>query len=68
LLKAGFDARLRVKKEKEREKEEREAEERREEEERQSDLCAWVEKMRKQQEVRPLAIDVLRPTDFLHRG
>jgi actin-related protein 5 len=51
LLKAGFDARLRAKKEKEREKEEREAEERKEVEERQMNLSAWVEKTRKQQEV-----------------
>ena len=51
LMKAGFDARLRAKKEKEREKEEREAEEKREEEERQTDLSAWVDKTRKQQEV-----------------
>jgi actin-related protein 5 len=52
LMKAGFDARLRVKREKEKEKEEREAEEKREEEERQLDLSAWVDKTRKQQEVR----------------
>jgi actin-related protein 5 len=52
LMKAGFDARLRVKREKEKEKEEREAEEKREEEERQTDLSAWVDKTRKQQEVR----------------
>jgi hypothetical protein len=51
LMKAGFDARIRAKREKEREKEEREAEEKREFEERETDLSGWANKMRKEQEV-----------------
>ena len=50
-MKAGYDARERVRKEKEREREEREAEERREEEERERDLEGWATKLRKEHEV-----------------
>ncbi|EMD41405.1 hypothetical protein CERSUDRAFT_109993 [Gelatoporia subvermispora B] len=50
LMKAGYDARERAKREKEREREERIAEERREAEERDRDLKGWTNKMRKEQE------------------
>ena len=50
LLKAGFEARERVKREKEREREERAAEEKREEEERDRDLTGWAAKLRREQE------------------
>ena len=50
LLKAGYDARERAKREKEREREEREAEERREEEECDRDLSAWAARLRREQE------------------
>jgi actin-related protein 5 len=51
LLKAGFEARLRTKAQKEREREERDAEERREAEEREGDPAGWAGRMRKEQEV-----------------
>ena len=50
LMKAGYDARERVRKEKERERVEREAEERREEEEREQDLEGWAARMRNKHE------------------
>ena len=50
LLKAGFDARERTKREKEREREERVAEEKREGEERDRDLTGWAAKLRREQE------------------
>lgn len=52
LLKAGFEARARARREKEREKEERQAEERREAANREADPSAWAEKMRKEHDVR----------------
>lgn len=57
LLKAGFEARVRARREKEREKGEREAEERRELEERERDLPGWAGKLRREHEVRPTAVD-----------
>lgn len=51
LLKAGFDARIRARREKEREREERESDERREREEREADLKGWAGKLRKEHEV-----------------
>lgn len=51
LMKAGYEARIRAKRDKERDKEEREAEEKREEAERQRDLGEWAGKVRKEQEV-----------------
>jgi len=51
LMKAGWEARMRARKEKEREREEKEREERREAEERQSDLHGWAQNLRHQQEV-----------------
>ena len=51
LMKAGYEARLRAREEKERDRKEREAEERREEEERECDLGAWANKLKKEQEV-----------------
>ncbi|OBZ79113.1 Actin-like protein arp5 [Grifola frondosa] len=50
LMKAGYDARERVKREKEREREEREAEKKQEEEERDRDLTGWAAKLRREQE------------------
>ena len=51
LLKAGFEARMRARREKEREIEEREAEERREREDRERDLSGWVNKIRREHAV-----------------
>ena len=51
LMKAGYEARERAKKEKEREREEKLAEERREQEERERDLAGWSNRLRKEQEV-----------------
>lgn len=51
-MKAGYEARIRAKRDKERDREEREAEERREIEERESNLGEWAGKLRKEQEVR----------------
>lgn len=51
-MKAGYEARIRAKRDKERDREEREAEERREMEERESNLGEWAGKLRKEQEVR----------------
>jgi actin-related protein 5 len=59
LMKAGFDARIRARREKAREKEEREAEEEKEVKERERDLLGWVDKTRKEQEVCQLAYIVL---------
>ncbi|KAF8170382.1 chromatin remodeling complex subunit [Pholiota molesta] len=50
LMKAGFDARVRARREKEREREERETQERREEAERDEDLGGWARKLRQEQE------------------
>ena len=50
-MKAGYDARIRARLEKDRERGEKEAEERREEEERNLDLAAWSLKLRQQHEV-----------------
>ncbi|KAF8665122.1 hypothetical protein AX16_000589 [Volvariella volvacea WC 439] len=50
LMKAGYEARLRARKEKEREREEKEREEKREEEEREEDLAAWAHKTRQEHE------------------
>jgi hypothetical protein len=51
LLKAGWEARVRARNEKQREREEREADERREIEDRERDLVGWATKLRKEQEV-----------------
>jgi actin-related protein 5 len=51
LLKAGWEARMKARNEKQREKEEREADERRETEDRERDLTAWASGLRKHQEV-----------------
>lgn len=51
-MKAGHDARVKARKEREREKEERAAEEQRETLERETDLPAWSLKMRREHEVR----------------
>jgi actin-related protein 5 len=51
LLKAGWEARMKAKNEKQREREEREADERREAEERERDPAAWATGLRKHQEV-----------------
>ena len=51
-MKAGWEARQRARREKEREREAREADERREAEEREQDLEAWAERLRKEHEVR----------------
>ncbi|TFK76616.1 actin-like protein Arp5p [Pluteus cervinus] len=51
LMKAGFEARNRARKEKEREKEEKDREEKREEEERHDDLDAWASKRRQEHQV-----------------
>jgi actin-related protein 5 len=56
LMKAGFEARVRTKREKEREREERENEERKEMEEREANLAEWASKMRSQQEVSPTSV------------
>ena len=50
LMKAGYEARERARKEKERERVEREAEEKREEEEREQDLEGWANRLRKEHE------------------
>lgn len=50
-MKAGYEARLRAREEKERDRKERVAEEKREEEERECDLGAWADKLKKEQEV-----------------
>ena len=50
LLKAGYEARERAKREKEREREERAAEEKRDGEERDRDLSGWAAKLRREQE------------------
>ena len=52
MMKAGFEARMRARREKEKEREEREAEERKDEEERVRDLTAWAVGRRKEHEVR----------------
>lgn len=52
LMKAGYEARIRARKEKEREREEKEREEKREEEERENDLVAWSKRLRSEQEAR----------------
>jgi actin-related protein 5 len=46
LMKAGYDARQRAKREKEREREEREADEQRERDERERDLTGWADKLK----------------------
>jgi actin-related protein 5 len=51
LLKAGWEARMKVRSEKQREKEEREADERREADDRGRDPGAWAAGLRKTQEV-----------------
>jgi len=51
LLKAGWEARVKARSEKQREKEEREADERREVEDRERDPAAWAKGLRKNQEV-----------------
>jgi actin-related protein 5 len=51
LLKAGWEARMKARSEKQREKEEREADERREAEDRGRDPVAWAAGLRKTQEV-----------------
>ena len=50
LLKAGWEARMKARSEKQREKEEREADERREAEDRERDPVAWAAGLRKTQE------------------
>ena len=50
LMKAGYEARIRAKRDKERDKEEKEAEEKKEKEERQRDLGEWAMKVRNEQE------------------
>jgi actin-related protein 5 len=52
LLKAGFEARTRARREKVREKEEKDREEKKEEEEREFDLVGWSTKLKEEQEVR----------------
>ena len=51
LLRAGWEARMKARSEKQREKEEREADERRETEDRERDPAAWAAGLRKNQEV-----------------
>lgn len=51
LMKAGFDARERARKEKERERGEREAEEKREEDEREQNLEGWAGRLRREHAV-----------------
>jgi hypothetical protein len=51
LMKAGYEARLRAKQEKEREIELRVAQEKQEEDERTADLEGWARKLRQEQEV-----------------
>lgn len=51
LMKAGYEARIRAKREKERDREEKEAEDRKEEEEREQDLGEWSGRLRREQEV-----------------
>lgn len=51
LMKAGYEARIRAKREKERDREEKDAEDKKEEEERERDLGEWAGKMRAEQEV-----------------
>ncbi|EIW86258.1 chromatin remodeling complex subunit [Coniophora puteana RWD-64-598 SS2] len=50
LLKAGYDARLKARREKEKEREEKEAEERREEDERENNFGEWSRRLRAEQE------------------
>ncbi len=57
LMKAGFDARARARREKELEKEEKLAEEQRETDEREGDPEAWVQKMRLEHSVSDLLFD-----------
>lgn len=52
LMKAGFEARMRARREKEREKAQREDEARRENEERDRDLQGWAARVRTEHEVR----------------
>lgn len=51
LLKAGWEARIKARNEKQREKEEREADERREAEDRERNPASWAAGLRKHQEV-----------------
>lgn len=51
LLKAGWEARMKARNEKQREKEEREADERKEAEDRERDPVSWAAGLRKHQEV-----------------
>lgn len=51
LLKAGWEARMKARNEKQREKEEREADERREAEDRECNPASWAAGLRKHQEV-----------------
>lgn len=51
-MKAGWEARVRARQEKQRDKEEKEADEQRETEDREVDLAGWATKLRKEQEVR----------------
>lgn len=59
LMKAGYEARIRAKREKERDREEKEAEDKKEEGERERDLGEWASKMREEQEVGELLISAL---------
>lgn len=58
LLKAGFEARLRARREKEKEREERAAEERRDNEDRERDPEGWASKLRKEHEVCDLSLSL----------
>jgi actin-related protein 5 len=58
LMKAGWEARVKIREEKQREKERVEEEKRKEEEERQLDPEGWARKMRLQHEVRPFHAQV----------
>lgn len=55
LIKAGYEARMRAKQEKQREKEAREEEERKEAEDRERNPRGWAEKLRREYEVCPFA-------------
>jgi len=61
LLKAGWEARMKARSEKQREKEEREADERRDAEDRERDPTAWAAGLRKNQEVSLLHRDSTLP-------
>lgn len=50
-MKAGWEARARVRREKEKEREEKEAEEKRDEEERENNFGGWASRLRREQEV-----------------